>query len=45
MLRAQRRDYAQCEVKTCAGDLSKDVWKTASAFANTDGGTLVFRCE
>lgn len=41
MLRAQRRDNAKCEVKTCARDLSKDVWETVSAFANTDGGTLL----
>ena len=35
-LRAQRRDNAQYEAKTCAQELSKDVWETVSAFANTD---------
>lgn len=40
-LQAQGRDTVQYEAKTCAHDLSRDVWETVSAFANTDGGTLL----
>ncbi len=41
LLRLQGRDDASYEAKACAHDLSKDVWETVSAFANTDGGTLL----
>ena len=40
-LRKQGRDDANCEVKKCEKDLSNDVWESVSAFANTDGGTLL----
>ena len=41
ILRAQGRDDSYCEVKECATSLSKDVWETVSAFANTAGGVIV----
>lgn len=41
LLRVQGRDNARYEAKACAHNLSKDVWETVSAFANTDGGTLL----
>lgn len=40
-LRKQGRDDADYEVKKCEKDLSNDVWESVSAFANTDGGTLL----
>lgn len=40
-LRQQGRDDGTCEVKECAHDLSKDIWETVSAFANTEGGDIV----
>lgn len=40
-LRRQNRDDSICEAKSCAHNLSKDVWETVSAFANTEGGSLV----
>ncbi|MEW1956572.1 ATP-binding protein [Kineococcus sp. NPDC059986] len=40
-LRRQGTDDATAEAKTCAKDLSKDVWDSVSAFANTAGGLLV----
>ncbi len=40
-LRAIGRDDERIEAKTCATTLSADVWETVSAFANTDGGTLL----
>lgn len=40
-LRKQGRDDAHYEAKKCEKELSKDVWKSVSAFANTDGGTLL----
>lgn len=40
-LRKQNTDNALVEVKACSEGLSKDVWDTVSAFANTQGGTLV----
>lgn len=39
-LRAQHNDDADYEAKSCAMTLSKSVWESVSAFANTDGGTL-----
>ncbi len=41
ILRKQGCDDAHYEAKSCAQDLSKDVWESVSAFANTDGGTLL----
>lgn len=32
---------ADIEAKSCAGDLSKNVWDSVSAFANTSGGLLL----
>ena len=40
-LRKQGRDDANYEAKKCEKDLSNDVWESVSAFANTDGGTLL----
>ena len=41
MLRAQRQDNQSVEAKECGGGLSKDVWESVSAFANTAGGLLL----
>lgn len=38
---AQHNDDADYEAKSCATTLSKSVWESVSAFANTDGGTLL----
>lgn len=40
-LRAQHNDDADYEAKSCAMTLSKSVWESVSAFADTDGGTLL----
>lgn len=40
-LRAQHNDDADYEAKSCATTLSRSVWESVSAFANTDGGTLL----
>ena len=40
-LRAQGKDDASYEAKACAAKLSKDIWETVVAFANTAGGTLI----
>lgn len=40
-LRSQHNDDADYEAKSCATTLSKSVWESVSAFANTDGGTLL----
>lgn len=40
-LRAQHNDDADYEAKSCDTTLSKSVWESVSAFANTDGGTLL----
>lgn len=40
-LRTKGSDDADFEAKKCAGGLSKDVWESVSAFANTSGGTLL----
>lgn len=40
-LRSQHNDDADYEAKSCAMTLSKSVWESVSAFANTDGGTLL----
>lgn len=40
-LRRIGRDDAHSEVKECAHGLSKDVWESVSAFANTEGGELI----
>lgn len=44
-LRIQGTDDALVEVKTCARSLSKDVWETVSAFANTSGGLIICGLE
>lgn len=40
-LRKQGNDNSTIEVKSCAKDLSKDVWESVSAFANTSGGLII----
>ncbi len=40
-LRRQGTDDSEVEVKECAASLSKDIWETVSAFANTSGGLIV----
>lgn len=40
-LRKNGRDDASYEAKSCASNLSSDVWESISAFANTEGGTLL----
>lgn len=40
-LRSQGRDDSRYEAKACASGLSKDVWESVSAFANTGGGVLL----
>lgn len=40
-LKRQGKDDSEYEVKECSHSLSKDVWESVSAFANTAGGTLI----
>ena len=40
-LRKNGCDDALYEVKKCATNLSSDIWESISAFANTEGGTLL----
>lgn len=40
-LQKQGTDDSAYEAKECAQSLSKDVWETVSAFANTGGGFLI----
>lgn len=40
-LRRLGSDDGRYEVKACARELSKDIWESVSAFANTKGGTLI----
>ncbi|MGN0037736.1 MAG: ATP-binding protein [Coriobacteriales bacterium] len=40
-LRKQGRDDSLVEAKACVNRLAKDVWESVSAFANTEGGTLL----
>lgn len=40
-LRSQGTDDATVEVKACGKELSKDVWESVSAFANTSGGLFI----
>lgn len=40
-LRAMGTDDERVEVKSSADQLSKDVWESISAFANTKGGTVI----
>lgn len=40
-LRTRGADDASVEVKTSAEKLSGSVWESVSAFANTQGGTIV----
>lgn len=40
-LRLQQTDDESVEVKASAQQLSKDVWESVSAFANTAGGTIL----
>lgn len=40
-LRRQGADDGLVEAKSAAGGLSKTVWQTVSAFANTDGGVII----
>lgn len=36
------RESVSLEYKKGSGDISKDFWKTYSAFSNTKGGKIVF---
>lgn len=40
-LRDRGTDDAQLEVKRSGQKLSSDIWETVSAFANTEGGTII----
>ena len=40
-VRRQGQDDSFVEVKAAAGGVPKDVWKSVSAFANTDGGLII----
>lgn len=40
-LRRIESDDAHFEAKACSKGLSKDVWESVSAFANTAGGVLL----
>ncbi len=40
-LRHQGSDDGEVEAKACSEDLSKDIWETVSAFANTSGGIII----
>ncbi|MBR3158814.1 MAG: putative DNA binding domain-containing protein [Atopobiaceae bacterium] len=40
-LRSQHTDDEYVEVKACAQEISKAVWDTVSAFANTNGGLIL----
>ncbi|MDK7191790.1 ATP-binding protein [Bifidobacterium sp. UMB1197] len=40
-LRMQKTDDSNYEAKSCDAKLSVSVWETVSAFANTNGGTLL----
>lgn len=41
LLRREGTDNEQVEAKACGAGLSKGVWESVSAFANTHGGTLI----
>lgn len=40
-LRRQRQDDAHVEVKAAVGGVPKDLWRSVSAFANTEGGVII----
>lgn len=40
-LRSQGTDDSKVEIKRCANTLSRDVWESVSAFANTAGGLII----
>lgn len=40
-LRRQRQDDAHVEVKAAIGGVPKDLWRSVSAFANTEGGLII----
>lgn len=44
-LKRMGSDDLSVEVKESATTLSRDVWETVSAFANTAGGIIVLRSE
>ena len=41
LMRTRRGDTESIEAKACGGGLSKDVWESVSAFANSHGGILI----
>lgn len=44
-LRAQHTDDEYVEVKACAKEMSKKLWESVSAFANTNGGLILLGLE
>lgn len=40
-LRKQGKDDSAFEAKECSNNLSKSIWESVSAFANTEGGELI----
>jgi ATP-dependent DNA helicase RecG len=40
--RLKLNEWSDFEVKAAIADVPQDVWKTVSAFANTEGGTIIF---